>query len=126
MPNSAATQRMSKEFFERATPYYFDGVKLVGTGNGTGLFGAGVALYYFSTRGPDVLGLIKWAAFIYLGGVCLFAVAFFSLTMFSIRQIWADQIEGESLLNAAVLCTMLSFAAWWAGTICVVVIFSRL
>src|SRR5437763_684310 len=60
-------------------PFFFDAVKMVGTGNSAGLFGAGVALYYFAGRSPTILWYIKAAAFGYLVGVCLFSIAFFLL-----------------------------------------------
>ena len=113
---------------DKVTPYYFDAVKLVGTGNSTGLFGAGVALYYFSTRSPDVLSLIKWDAFIYLVGVCLFSVAYFCLSVFTfIRTNPARTIANiQPWLNVGVVSAFLSFVVWWAGTICAGVVFARL
>ena len=113
---------------DKVTPYYFDAVKLVGTGNSTGLFGAGVALYYFSSRSPDVLSLIKWDAFIYLVGVCLFSVAYFCLSVFTfIRTNPARTIANiQPWLNVGVVSAFLSFVVWWAGTICAGVVFARL
>lgn len=122
---------MSSEanFFKIATPFYFDAVKLLGTGNSTGLFGAGVALYYFSTRSPDVLYLIKLTAFIYLGGVALFAIAFFALFMFAIHQSHSDSFDSTKptpWLDTAIFASLLSFSAWWGGTICAAIVFFRL
>ena len=113
---------------DKVTPYYFDAVKLVGTGNSTGLFGAGVALYYFSTRSPDVLSLIKWDAFIYLVGVCLFSISYFCLSVFTfIRTNPARTIANvQPWLNVGVVAALLSFVVWWAGTICAGVVFARL
>ena len=113
---------------DKVTPYYFDAVKLVGTGNSTGLFGAGVALYYFSAKSPDVLSLIKWDAFIYLVGVCLFSVAYFCLSVFPfIRTNPARTITNiQPWLHVGVISAFLSFVVWWVGTICAGVVFARL
>ncbi len=113
---------------DKVTPYYFDAVKLVGTGNSTGLFGAGVALYYFSTRSPDVLSLIKCDAFIYLVGVCLFSISYFCLSVFTfMRTNPARTIANiQPWLNVGVVCAFLSFVVWWIGTICAGVVFARL
>ena len=113
---------------DKVTPYYFDAVKLVGTGNSTGLFGAGVALYYFSAKSPDVLSLIKWDAFIYLVGVCLFSVAYFCLSVFTfIRTNPARTITNiQPWLHVGVISAFLSFVVWWVGTICAGVVFARL
>jgi len=113
---------------DKVTPYYFDAVKLVGTGNSTGLFGAGVALYYFSAKSPDVLSLIKWDAFIYLVGVCLFSVAYFCLSVFTfIRTNPARTITNiQPWLHVGVVSAFLSFVVWWVGTICAGVVFARL
>jgi hypothetical protein len=43
----------------------FDAVKQVGTGNSAGLFGAGVALYYFGSKSAEISNLLKYAAFVY-------------------------------------------------------------
>ena len=113
---------------DKVTPYYFDAVKLVGTGNSTGLFGAGVALYYFSAKSPDVLSLIKWDAFIYLVGVCLFSISYFCLSVFTfMRTNPARTIANiQPWLNVGVVSAFLSFVVWWAGTICAGVVFARL
>ena len=118
----------ASDSLDTVTPYYFDAVKLVGTGNSTGLFGAGVALYYFSTRSPDVLSLIKWDAFIYLVGVCLFSVAYFCLSVFTfIRTNPARTITNiQPWLHVGVISAFLSFVVWWVGTICAGVVFARL
>jgi hypothetical protein len=59
-----------------------DAIKLVGAGNSAGLFGAGVALYYFGNKPYLVLLLIKIAIGIYFLGVLSFALSFFCLTAY--------------------------------------------
>jgi hypothetical protein len=113
------------------TPYYFDAVRILGTGNSTGLFGALVAYYYFGKGGWLVLLFIKFTAGIYLVGVCLFTWAFHSLIRFSILQLepppeFPDplcpydpkkvKLKVERWRKSAIRATKGSFVLWWLGT----------
>lgn len=103
---------------EPALPHYFDAVKLLGTGNSTGLFGALVAYYYFGTKGSTVLLLLKFTAAAYLTGVCLFTIAFFFLFTCSIQQYLPRIDEDRWWLSygMALICGVASFVMWWVGT----------
>jgi hypothetical protein len=103
------------------TPYYFEAVKILGTGNSTGLFGAIVALYYFGSKGPAIQFWIMVAAIPYMIGICLFTAAFASLTFFAIRQTTLgppNHRRIETLRRWTVYYALLSFLAWWVGTVC--------
>jgi len=100
------------------TESYVEAVKLLGTGNSTGFFGALVALYYFGSKWPDVAVWIMGTAAAYLVGICLFAVTFQLLTIFSIRQ--TDTVRDvpglERLRQWVVRLGVASLVAWWIGT----------
>jgi hypothetical protein len=132
-PNEPA---VSPRAVDPLTPYYFDAVKILGTGNSTGLFGALVGYYYFNLQGPIVLLWIKIAASFYLAGVCFFTLAFYSLFMFSVRQLEPTSKsfypKGEAEVKtkvewwrkAAITAGGASLIVWWVGTgVSVVVIY---
>jgi hypothetical protein len=96
----------------KINPYYFDGLKLLGTGNSTGLFGALVALNYFREAGPTILFWIKVTAAIYLTGICFFAISFLLLLLFIATPFKAI----SKLLEYAGYCALVSFVLWWVGT----------
>jgi hypothetical protein len=94
-----------------------------------------VGLYYFAPKGPTVLLWIKITAAIYLIGVCLFTLAFYSLFMFSVRQLEPTpkssdpkkvKSEVESKVELwrarAITAGAGSFIIWWAGTLLAVVV----
>jgi hypothetical protein len=101
------------------TPSYLEAVKILGTGNSTGFFGALVALYYFRQVWPDASIWIMMTACFYLAGICLFAVTFQLLTIFSIQQAngSTDQAGIERLRKWLVGVGVGSLVAWWIGTI---------
>jgi hypothetical protein len=101
------------------TPSYLEAVKLLGAGNSTGFVGALAALYYFAPRWPTALLWIIGTAAVYLLGICLFAVAFQLLTIFSIQQAQGvKNREGlEKLRTWLVRVGVASLVAWWLGTL---------
>ena len=107
---------------EAITPYYFDAVKILGTGNSTGLFGALVAYYYFAKGGENVLHWTKITASAFLAGVCFFAVAFFALYSFCVWQVGPPSGQGNATSRVqfwritALTAGALSLAVWWVGT----------
>jgi hypothetical protein len=61
--------------------FYTDTLKVLGTGNVTGVVAATAGLYYFSSRPPLVAWWIKTAAICFFLGTFLFAVACFLLIL---------------------------------------------
>jgi membrane-bound ClpP family serine protease len=58
-----------------------NGLKVAGAGNGAGLLACGAALQYFGTK-PDIVFLIKIAAFFFLAGLLCFTFALLILMGF--------------------------------------------
>jgi hypothetical protein len=54
----------------------FDGIKLIGTGNGAGAFASLAAMYYFTAR-PELQLFIKVAGVVYFVGLLAFALGLF-------------------------------------------------
>ena len=100
------------------TPTYVEAVKLLGPGNSTGFFGGLVALYYFNASWPKAVIPIELAAGVYLVGIGLFAIAFWLLTIFIIKQVSPrpDPAGVELTRQRAVGFAVASFVAWWIGT----------
>jgi hypothetical protein len=99
---------------------YFEAIKQVGTANSAGLFAGAVALYYFKDRTPDVVAAIKVTTALYLAGVALFAVAYFTFMIFlQIREtaLAISRPEPHGLFFSAVAITALSVGTWAGGTI---------
>jgi hypothetical protein len=71
----------------------FDGIKLIGAGNGAGTLGAIAAMYYFSSR-PELHSPIKIAAISFSIGVLTFAL---SITAF-LGGLLSTMDFGEALL----------------------------
>jgi hypothetical protein len=98
-------------------PIYIEALKMVAAGNGAGLFGAGVALYYFANRDACTLWWIKVAGASYLVGVCAFAVSGFFLFSASANYYASGRpLFQDKQLGAAIGFGLLSFIVWWAGT----------
>jgi hypothetical protein len=100
---------------------FFDAIKALGTGNTAGLLGAGVALYYFSTRHPTIIWHIKAACGWYLAGIALFAIAYFFFFVGTLT--YRDQIfdirpspHSKPQATIAIIATFGSFVCWSIGT----------
>src|ERR1700751_5477334 len=67
----------------------FDGIKLIGTGNGAGVLGAVAAMYYFSAR-PELHFPMKVAAILFGIGLLSFAlsVTAFLWGLFAALNFW--------------------------------------
>ena len=101
--------------------HLFDAVKLVGTANSSGLFGAGVAIYYFAARSPEIAHLLKLTAFIYFAGVFLFAFSYANFASFFINQEPSlsglpDYVPGTWRYITGVVLAACSFVAWIIGS----------
>ncbi len=99
----------------------FDAVKQSGTGNSAGLFGAGVALYYFGGRSAEIAALLKATAFVYFGGVFLFAFSYVFLASFIINGHPSlsgsmDYTPGRWRYWTSVALTALAFVTWLVGS----------
>lgn len=112
----------------------FEGIKLVGTGNGAGALASVAALYYFSSK-PDVQVPIRFAAIAYIVGILIFGLAvigyvfgLISTTRFvdefpsvaDAKKIPVESLnralDGLMLLAAALLGTLVSLACFFIGT----------
>ena len=103
---------------------YFDAIKLVGTGNSAGLFGAAVAIYYFKDRVPNIIHHIKTAAFAYLAGIFLFALSYAAFIAFVHRHqskielgTFRDQFRADPVFDFSMYVGIVSITAWIMGTI---------
>jgi hypothetical protein len=102
------------------TDKYFDAIKQVGTANSAGLFAGAVALYYFKDRTPDLVTAIKVTTGLYLAGVVLFALAYFTFIVFlQVRETAraCGRSEPDGLFFSTVAITALSLGTWAGGTI---------
>jgi hypothetical protein len=107
---------------EPMTPYYLEAVKILGTGNSAGLFGALVAYYYFARAGYTVLHWTTFTASAYLAGVALFTMTFFCLYAYCVWQVGPSAEKPQAPCrrklwrDAALTFGAFSFLAWWVGT----------
>jgi hypothetical protein len=106
---------------EPMTEYYFEAVKILGTGNAVGLAGAITAYSYFIKSAPNVIGWTTVTAIIFLFGVALFSVAFFCLYKFCVWQVGPRSSEPIAANKVwwwrvwALTFGAWSLGAWWLG-----------
>jgi hypothetical protein len=75
-----------------------DGLKVLGAGNSAGLLASGASFQFFATK-PEAVGSIHRAAFFFLIGIFLFAMAFLVLTVLPLaieRFVFASQNSYQS------------------------------
>ena len=95
---------------------YIEALKMLAAGNGAGLFGAGVGLYYFANRDASTLCWIKAAAVLYLLGVCAYAIAAVFMICAASR-FYAASATTDIAFQTSRGIGLASFLLWWAGTI---------
>jgi hypothetical protein len=113
--------RLSQQYILDRT---VDAIKLIGGGNSAGLFGMGVALYYFGSRPSPIPFLLKTAMLTYFVGVFVFGLAFASLYTFTIHKATSlaapahkrAQVLADAWYNAAKYGAFTAIMLWLLGS----------